>query len=88
MKLAIVEFGAIESACSRFGMKNFFAPNLERKGRIVRAGYGMILVCAGVALSGYSPWICLALVAAGAVGLFEAFRGWCVVRACGIKTRL
>jgi len=28
------------------------------------------------------------LAAAGAFVLFEALRGWCALRACGIKTRL
>ena len=66
----------------------FFDPNIGRTGRIVRAVYGVILIGAGLALSGYSLWICLALVTAGAFGLFEAARGWCLMRACGIKTRL
>ena len=66
----------------------FFDPNIGKTGRIARAVYGLVLVIAGLALSGYSLWICLALVAAGALGLFEAFRGWCIMRACGIKTRL
>ena len=66
----------------------FFDPNMGRTGRIVRAVYGVILICAGLALSRYSLWICLALVAAGAFGLFEAVRGWCIMRACGIKTKL
>jgi hypothetical protein len=35
----------------------------------------------------YSLWACLALVVVGVFGLFEAARGWCVARACGIKTR-
>ena len=68
-------------------MKRFFAPNLDRTGRIVRAVYGVVLAGTGLALRGYSLWLCLALVAAGVFGLFEAFRGWCLVRACGIKTR-
>ena len=66
----------------------FFDPNIGRTGRIVRAVYGVILIGAGLWLGSYSLWLCLALVAAGALGLFEAFRGWCVMRACGIKTRL
>ena len=66
----------------------FFDPNIGRTGRIVRAVYGVILIGAGLWLGSYSLWICLAFVAAGALGLFEAFRGWCIMRACGIKTRL
>jgi len=72
----------------RFPPLKFFDPNIGRTGRIVRAGYGVVLIGAGLALSGYSLWICLGLVAAGAFGLFEAARGWCLMRACGLKTRL
>jgi hypothetical protein len=37
---------------------------------------------------GVSAWLGLALAAFGAFMLFEALRGWCAVRACGIKTKL
>jgi hypothetical protein len=30
----------------------------------------------------------VALVAAGGFAFYEAVRGWCVMRACGIKTKL
>jgi hypothetical protein len=33
-------------------------------------------------------WLGLALVLSGIFVLFEALRGWCALRACGIKTRL
>jgi len=69
-------------------MKPFFSPNLERKGRIVRALSGAVLLVAGVVLWPSSLWAGIALLASGAFVLFEAFRGWCLLRACGIKTRL
>jgi hypothetical protein len=37
---------------------------------------------------GYSTWLGGALALAGLFVLFEALRGWCILRACGIKTRL
>ncbi len=70
------------------GMGNFFSPNIDRRGRIVRAVWGVALILAGVLLWRRSNWVCLALVAAGGFGLYEAFRGWCLMRACGIKTKL
>jgi hypothetical protein len=66
----------------------FFAPNLGRAGRLLRAALGVAGILAGLALSGYSLWLCGLLVGAGVFGLFEAARGWCLARACGIKTKL
>ena len=34
------------------------------------------------------PWLAVMLAMAGVFCLFEAIRGWCVMRACGVKTRL
>jgi len=69
-------------------MKRFFSRNIERKGRIVR---GTMSVCffAGAAFAFRASWVGGALLAvAGVFTLFEASRGWCVMRACGIKTKL
>ena len=69
-------------------MGKFFAPNITRLGRILRAVWGLALAITGVLLWARSTWICLVLVASGAFALYEAARGWCVMRACGIKTKL
>jgi len=37
---------------------------------------------------GVDVWLGSACVACGAFVLFEAWRGWCVLRACGLKTKL
>jgi hypothetical protein len=69
-------------------MKRFLAPNLDRKGRLVR-GLGGLACLAGAAFTlNASVWLGLLLAAAGVFGLFEAARGWCALRACGIRTRL
>jgi hypothetical protein len=67
----------------------FFQPNLDRKGRVTRAIWG-VLCLGGAAWAAYAGhrWAALGLVLGGLFGFFEAARGWCVVRACGIKTRL
>jgi hypothetical protein len=70
------------------GMGTFFAKNIDRRGRIVRAVWGAGLIVAGLLLWERSAWICIALLAFGVFALYEAGRGWCVMRACGIKTRL
>ena len=70
-------------------MRNFFAQNIDRRGRIARAMWGVALIVAGVLFRGArSGWICLVLVASGGFALYEAVRGWCLMRACGIKTKL
>jgi len=88
VRLTMLPFAQPPAAAIHSPPVKFFDPNIGRTGRIVRAVYGVILIGAGLWLGSYSLWICLALVAAGALGLFEAFRGWCIMRACGIKTRL
>jgi hypothetical protein len=69
-------------------MKAIFPRNLSHAGRLVRgvAAAGL-LIGAAFALQ-TSTWLGLGLAAAGLFVLFEALRGWCVLRACGIKTRL
>jgi len=63
-----------------------FAPNLDGKGRLLRAVLALALfIGAGFAFTS-SIWLGLVLIAMGAFVAFEAVRGWCVVRACGVKT--
>jgi hypothetical protein len=66
----------------------WFAPNIGLGGRIVRGLLGLALIIAGLVASRNSLWLCLPLSGFGLFGLFEALRGWCLARACGIKTRL
>jgi hypothetical protein len=69
-------------------MRNFFARNIDRRGRVVRAVWGLALIVTGIVLAARSGWACFLLVVFGVFALYEAARGWCVMRACGIKTRL
>ncbi len=67
--------------------KRFFAPNIGKAGRMMRGATALALFAgAGFALT-KSVWLGLLLAAAGAFVLFEALRGWCVMRACGVKTK-
>ncbi len=68
-------------------MLRFFNPNIDRKGRIVRLIFGLLCVVAGLLLARYSRWACGAVLAFGAFAFYEAFRGWCLMRACGFKTK-
>jgi hypothetical protein len=69
-------------------MKYFFSPNIGNKGRLIRGlGALVLLVGAGFGFTA-SVWLGVALLASGAFVLFESLRGWCALRACGIKTKL
>lgn len=69
-------------------MKKIFAPNIDNKGRLVRGAIAVaLLIGAGFGFT-VSLWLGLVLALAGGFVLFEAVRGWCGLRACGIKTRL
>ena len=67
-------------------MNPFFYRNIGIRGRLVRGLGGLALLlgaylCRPVGLSG-------TLTGAGMFLLFEALLGWCVLRACRIKTPL
>jgi hypothetical protein len=69
-------------------MKPLFSRNIDNRGRLVRGlGAVTLFIGAGFGFS-LSVWLGAVLAAAGAFVLFEALRGWCVLRACGLKTRL
>jgi len=69
-------------------MKPIFSPNISNKGRLFR-GFGALLFFIGAWFAfDVSMGFGLGLVACGGFVLFEALRGWCAFRACGIKTRL
>lgn len=69
-------------------MKPFFSRNIDTKGRLVRGLSALaLLVGAGFGFS-VSVWLGVALLASGVFVAFEALRGWCVLRACGIRTKL
>lgn len=66
---------------------NFWSSNIDRKGRLLRGASALamligafLLWLGGVAVW---PWV---LGASGLFVLFEAVRGWCLLRACKIKT--
>ena len=65
----------------------YFRPNLDRKGRLIRA-VGALTLAAGATLAWpQSRAVSLLLGVPAAFVVFEAARGWCVLRACGVKTK-
>jgi hypothetical protein len=68
---------------------NFWSPNLDSRGRVLRAVLGSLLLAGSVAVYFLTGSVLAAIFPAvgGGFCLFEAARGWCALRACGIKTR-
>jgi hypothetical protein len=54
----------------------------------VRGFVSVIFVLAAASTFPLSVPLSLLLLASGLFALFEALRGWCVLRACGLKTRI
>jgi hypothetical protein len=69
-------------------MKVFFKPNISRNGRIIRAVISILLLLAGIFAADVHWVVRIGMVVVGVFVAFEAQRGWCALRACGIKTRL
>lgn len=69
-------------------MSRFFQPNIDARGRLVRGGIAVVLFIAGGVIAFDILWLGLVLVGIGGFTLFEALRGWCIARACGIKTKI
>jgi hypothetical protein len=68
-------------------MSKFFRPNLDRQGRMARGVLGALCLIAGVIVAGdYTLWGLL-LVIPGLFAIFESVSNWCIMRACGIKTK-
>lgn len=68
-------------------MKRVFRPNITRAGRIIRGIISLLLFAGAAFAYGTSAWLALLLAVGGLFVLFEAARGWCALRACGIRTR-
>jgi hypothetical protein len=69
-------------------MSQFFRRNIKRHGRIARGVTGSISLIAGIITVDYLLWLGLLFVVAGLFAISEALSGWCVVRACGLKTKI
>ncbi len=60
--------------------------NIDRTGRVARGGISLVFLLAAGVLLPYSAPLAVIFLLVGLFTLFEATRGWCAVRACGIKT--
>jgi hypothetical protein len=66
---------------------SFFSRNIGFHSRLARGVVGTILLIAGIIMADFELWICLGLVVLGLFAIFEAVRGWCLARACGIRAK-
>ena len=69
--------------------------NIDARGKLVRLWYGIALVLIGLILlfawalrsGSVMAWVATVLcVVGGAFAIFESRKGWCVLRAMGVKT--
>jgi hypothetical protein len=68
-------------------MKPILARNIDRTGRLMRGVIALaLIITAGFAFT-HALWLGIVITALAVFSLFEALRGWCMLRACGIKTR-
>ena len=69
-------------------MSRFFQPNISHRGRMARGVIGALCLIAGIVVAGDISLWGLVLVSAGLFAIFEAVTRWCVLRACGIRTKI
>jgi hypothetical protein len=69
-------------------VSRFFSRNLDFRGRIARGVIGTLCLIAGIIVVDYKFWLGIVFVAAGLFAIFEAISKWCLIRACGIKTKI
>ncbi len=69
-------------------MKSYFARNIETKGRVVRGLAALVLLLTAIVSFQLSIFLGVILLVLGLFVLFEALRGWCALRACGVKTKM
>jgi len=68
---------------------SFWSANIERRGRIARGITALVMFAAAFIFHRHGiAWCAWLLAFTGAFTLYEALRGWCVLRACKIKTPL
>jgi hypothetical protein len=61
--------------------------NIDKTGRLIRGLGAALLLGGGFLALRVHLALSIAIWASAAFVLFEAARGWCALRACGIKTR-
>ena len=60
-------------------------PTIDNKGRVARGGIAVIFLLAGACLISEASVLAAIFFLIGLFCAFEAWRGWCAIRACGFK---
>lgn len=60
--------------------------NIDKTGRMARGGISIVFLLTAGVLVPYSAPLAVIFLLVGLFTMFEALRGWCAVRACGLKT--
>jgi hypothetical protein len=60
--------------------------NIDSKGRLARGGLSLMLLLAAGCLVPVNGTLAIFFAVAGLFTAYEALKGWCAFRACGIKT--
>jgi hypothetical protein len=55
---------------------------------MARGVVGSLCLITGIVIVDFQLTVGLIFVLAGLFAIFEAVRGWCLARACGIKTKV
>ena len=63
-------------------------PNIDNKGRVARGGMAVVFLLFGVCLIPEAAVFAAIFILIGLFCAFEAWIGWCAVRACGVDTPL
>jgi len=63
-------------------------PNIDNKGRVARGGMAVVFLLFGAYLIPEAPVFAGIFSLIGLFCAFEAWIGWCAVRACGVRTPL
>ena len=64
-----------------------FASNIDNTGRLIRASGAIVIGATAILVWSASATAGACLALASAFLAFEAQRGWCAARACGVKTK-
>jgi len=62
--------------------------NIDSKGRAARGGTAVVFLLAGGCLIPQTGLLATIFILIGLFCAFEAWIGWCAIRACGVKTPL
>ena len=60
--------------------------NIDKQGRAARGGLAVIFLLIGACLVSSALFLSAIFIVIGLFCAFEAWIGWCAVRACGFKT--